>query len=117
MLSGSAIAKAPGMLEDYPWDEIAEQTVFDLGGGSGGMLALLLRKHSCMKGGILELAKSIELAQTNFFDPERCYADVAAQVPKENLIIGDYTKGVPSCEVYTMKWCLHDWDDDDAITS
>jgi hypothetical protein len=114
-LSGGAIAQAPGILEDYPWEEIEDETVLDLGGGSGGLIALLLRKHELMKGGILDLPKSIELARANFHGTDGQYADVGARLDAENLISGDFMKEVPPFKVYTMKWCLHDWADEDAI--
>lgn len=114
-LSGGAIAQAPGILEDYPWDEVANETVLDVGGGSGGLIALLLRKHENMRGGILDLPKSIELAKENFHGPNGQYGDVGTQVDSENLIAGDFLKEVPPFEVYTMKWCLHDWADTDAV--
>ncbi|KAL1604779.1 hypothetical protein SLS60_004319 [Paraconiothyrium brasiliense] len=114
-LSGGAIAQAPGILEDYPWHEVAEHTVLDLGGGSGGLIALLLRKHSNMKGAVLDLAKSIELCRANFHAPDGQYADVGGQIVEEHLITGNFMEEVPSFEVYTMKWCLHDWSDEDAL--
>lgn len=113
-LSGGAIAQAPGILEDYPWEEVAGGTILDLGGGSGGLIALLLREHATMKGGIFDLPKAIEQATMNFHDNGGQYADIGERVPRENLVVGDFTKQVPSFEVYTMKWCLHDWDDEHA---
>lgn len=115
-LSGGAIAMAPGILEDYPWHEVAGTTILDLGGGSGGLVALLLRGLPAMKGGVFDLAKGIEQARMNFHGEVGEYKDVGQRVPDENLIIGDFLKQVPSFEVYTMKWCLHDWDDKCATT-
>lgn len=114
-LSGGAIAQAPGILEDYPWEEIAESTVLDIGGGGGGLIALLLRKHKTMRGAILETPRVIEHAKANFHGARGQYADVKDQIPPENLIAGDFFKTVVESEVYTMKWCLHDWDDATTI--
>jgi len=51
-LSGGAIAQAPGILEHYPWEEIADcsgQGIFlDVGGGGGGLVASILRKHTAI---------------------------------------------------------------------
>ncbi|RMZ66208.1 O-methyltransferase family 2 [Pyrenophora seminiperda CCB06] len=115
-LSGGAIAQAPGILEDYPWDKVANKTVIDIGGGGGGLIALLLRKFKTMQGAILEAPHVIEQARQNFHSKEGQYNDVADQIPLENLIAGDFFKEVPSAEVYTIKWCLHDWDDEKAST-
>lgn len=113
-LSGGSTAQAPGILADYPWEEMATSTVMDIGGGGGGLIALLLRKHKTMKGAIFEAPTVIEQARANFHSPEGQYSDVAAQIPAENLITGDFFQNVPGNDVYTMKWCLHDWDDDKA---
>lgn len=114
-LSGGAVAQAPGIVEDYPWQEVANGTVVDIGGGGGGLIALLLRKFGTMTGGILETAKVIEQARANFHGDNGQYIDVGAQIPHENLITGDFFTMIPSFDVYTMKWCLHDWVDDKAV--
>jgi hypothetical protein len=113
-LSGGAIAMAPGIAQDYPWHEVGDETVLDLGGGSGGLIALLLREFPSMKGGVFDLPKAIEEAKTNFHSELGQYKDVGTRVPPENLTTGDFMKEVPPSEVYTMKWCLHDWDDEKA---
>jgi hypothetical protein len=115
-LSGGAIAMAPGILQDYPWNEVSGQTILDLGGGSGGLVALLLRGLPNIGGGVFDLAKGIEQARLNFHGEKGEYRDIGSRVLAENLIIGDFMKEVPSFEVYTMKWCLHDWDNENATT-
>ncbi|CAD6569109.1 MAG: hypothetical protein ASARMPREDX12_002203 [Alectoria sarmentosa] len=114
-LSGGAIAQAPGILEDYPWEEIAGSTFLDVGGGGGGLVALVLRKHKSIQAGILDLPKVIDHARTNFHSSDGQYFDVGDRVADENLIAGDFLLDIPKFEVYTMKWCLHDWDDSKAL--
>ena len=114
-LGGGAIAQAPGILEDYPWEEIADATFLDVGGGGGALVALVLRKHKSMQAGILDLPKVIDHATSNFHSPDGQYADVGDRVPKDLLVAGDFLAEVPSSEVYTMKWCLHDWDDSKSL--
>ncbi|OCL06619.1 putative O-methyltransferase [Glonium stellatum] len=113
-LGGGAAAMAPGILEDYPWIEVADSTVIDIGGGSGALIASLLRKFPTMRGGVYDLAAVISHIST-FFTPEGQFADIAERVPQENLIAGDFLKWVPSAEVYVMKWVLHDWKDEEAV--
>lgn len=110
-LGGGAAAQAPGILEDYPWEEIADATFLDIGGGGGALVALILRRHRIMQAGILDLPKVIEHATSNFHAPDGQYTDVGDRVPSSRLIAGDFLVEIPSFEVYTMKWCLHDWDD------
>jgi hypothetical protein len=115
-LGGGATAQAPGILADYPWDEFGTKTFLDIGGGEGALVALLLRKHASMQGALLDTPKVIEHARTLFYTAGGKYADVADRVPQESLIAGDFLKSVPSFEFYTIKWCLHDWDDTKTTT-
>jgi hypothetical protein len=114
-LSGGATAQAPGILEDYSWEEIKDELIIDIGGGGGGLIALLLRKHTSMRGGILDLEKVIDHAKKSFHAPDGEYFDVGDRVSSLDLIVGDFLVDVPPNEVYTMKWCLHDWDDSKAL--
>lgn len=115
-LSGGAIAQAPGILEDYPWTSFGSNKFLDVGGGGGGLVALVLREHKSMTAGVLDLQKTIDQADENFHGKEGMYADIGDRVSKEDLIVGDFLKEVPPFKVYTMKWCLHDWDDSKALT-
>jgi hypothetical protein len=114
-LGGGAIAQAPGILEDYPWEEVAEKTVIDIGGGSGSLIVALLRKYKTMRGGIFDLKSVIDHIGDFFYQQDGKFADVAGQMQKENLIAGDFFKEVHKSEVYIMKWVLHDWNDEDSI--
>lgn len=114
-LSGGAVAQAPGILEDYPWDELANRIFLDVGGGGGGLVALVLRKYKDLRAGILDLPRVIQHARTSFHSANGQYYDVGGQVDPENLIAGDFLQEIPGFEVYTMKWCLHDWDNTKAV--
>lgn len=114
-LSGGAIAQAPGMVHDYPWYEIASSDILDIGGGGGGLIASLLRAYPEMTGGVFDLPRVIEQAKINFHTAEGIYADVGSRIPDESLTSGDFMVEVPPREIYTMKWCLHDWDDEKAV--
>lgn len=116
-LTGGAAAQAPGILADYPWSDLDGSTFLDVGGGTGGLVALVLREHPEIRGGIFDLPSVIEQASTNFHASDGTYSDVGSRVSKSNLISGDFLKEVPSFEVYTMKWCLHDWNDSKAIAA
>jgi hypothetical protein len=114
-LSGGAIAQAPGIVEDYPWEELETTTVMDVGGGGGGLIAALLRRHTKLQGAILDLPHVVEQAKRRFHGDDAEYKDVASRVKEEDLVGGDFMVEVPACEVYTMRWCLHDWDDEKAV--
>ncbi|PVH97233.1 S-adenosyl-L-methionine-dependent methyltransferase [Periconia macrospinosa] len=89
-LGAGAAAQAPGILADYPWSDLAGETIIDIGGGGGGFMAMLLRAHQSFKGGIFDLPHVIEYAKPMFHSPDGQFADVAAQIPVDNLIGGDF---------------------------
>ncbi|UKZ72394.1 hypothetical protein TrVFT333_000023 [Trichoderma virens FT-333] len=115
-LGGGATAQAPGILADYPWAEVADETIIDIGGGGAALIALLLRAHSTMRGGIFDLLHVIDHVTPFFHSPDGQFADLADRVPRENLIAGDFFKAIPPATVYTMKWTLHDWKEPEAVT-
>ncbi|KAF3396055.1 1-aminocyclopropane-1-carboxylate synthase 6 [Penicillium rolfsii] len=114
-LGGGATAQAPGIVADYQWEEVSRETVLDVGGGGGALIALLLRAHPTMRGGIYDLPHVIDHTVPFFHTVGGQYADLSDRVPKENLIGGDFFDHIPPSRVYTMKWTLHDWRDTEAI--
>ncbi|GAB1216603.1 hypothetical protein ATERTT37_005819 [Aspergillus terreus] len=110
-LGGGATAQAPGILADYPWEDFGDGPFLDIGGGEGALIALILRRHTRTKAALLDTPRVIEHARTLFLSPDGKYADVGDRVQEVGLIAGDFLESVPSFEFYTMKWCLHDWDD------
>jgi len=114
-LGGGAIAMAPGILEDYNWSEVENGVMMDIGGGGGGFITSLLRKFKNMRGGIFDLPGVISHAKLLFHDKDGKYADVGDRILPSNLISGDFFQSIPSFEIYTMKWCLHDWKDQEAL--
>lgn len=69
-----------------------------------------------MTDGVFDLPHMVEQAKIDFHSSNGLYADIGKRVPEAHLIPGDFMVEVPSSEVYTMKWCLHDWDDNKAVT-
>ncbi|KAI0126671.1 O-methyltransferase-domain-containing protein [Xylariales sp. AK1849] len=112
-LGGGAIAQAPGIAADYPWHQVGDKTVLDIGGGSGALVALLLRGNPQMKGAILDQPKVIDHIRP-FFAEGGQFADVGDRVSQYHLIAGDFFDKIPRFEFYVMKWCLHDWQDPEA---
>ncbi|RWA08674.1 hypothetical protein EKO27_g6430 [Xylaria grammica] len=118
-LSGGAEAQAPGIVEDYPWGKISldkNSIIMDIGGGSGGLIASILRRYKDLRGGVMDQPHVIEHTRSAFHQAGGIYTDVGERVSSEHLVGGDFLKVVPSFGVYTMKWCLHDWKDEDALT-
>ncbi|KAK7540285.1 S-adenosyl-L-methionine-dependent methyltransferase [Phyllosticta citricarpa] len=112
-LGSGAVAQAPGMIADYDWAELGSATVLDIGAGGGDFLTSLLRAHSALSGAILELESVVDLIKPFFNEPDGKFADLRERI--KEFHVGDFTKEVPAYKVYTMKWCLHDWKDEDVV--
>ncbi|KAH7312900.1 O-methyltransferase [Rhexocercosporidium sp. MPI-PUGE-AT-0058] len=62
----------------------------------------------------MDLPHVIKMVTPNFCDDSGAkFADVASRV--EELVTGEFLVSIKPSTVYTMKWCLHDWMDDDVI--
>ncbi|KAJ5519056.1 Winged helix-turn-helix transcription repressor DNA-binding [Penicillium expansum] len=116
-LGGGAIAQAPGIVQDYPWGDVADgkTTVIDVGGGGGGLIAALLRAVPNLQGGVFDRPEVIDHATENFHGDSGIYRDVGSRVALKDLHKGDFFQSIPSYKVYTMKWCLHDWNDHQVV--
>jgi hypothetical protein len=77
-----------------------DETVVDVGGGNGTLLAGLLRRHPGLRGIVFDLP------ETN--------VDQAVLGDRIRFVAGDVFAAVPSGDVYVLSTVLHDWDDDRA---
>ena len=84
------------------------RTLVDVGGGTGTLLAEVLRHRPAIGGVLLERPGMLELA----------HGYLAAQGVAERceLVEGDFFSSVPAGgDVYVLKSVLHDWDDERCI--
>jgi hypothetical protein len=112
-LGAGAVAMAQGLTVDYPWQELGDAELVDLGGGSGDFLVSILRQHSTLRGSIVDLQHVIDLVTPKFRSAGGSFADVGDRVI--SLYVGDFFSEIPSSSVYIMKWCLHNWMDEDVV--
>jgi O-methyltransferase domain len=75
-----------------------DETVVDLGGGSGGLLRELLQRRPGLRGIVFDLP------ETNRDD-----STFGAEL---DFVAGDFFERVPSGDVYVLSKILHDWDDE-----
>lgn len=94
------------MLDEYDLSDISH--LCDIGGGSGYMLCRLLDAYPHLDGTILErpsvIAENDETVASTIGVAERC-----------SYVAGDMFEEVPHADAYTLKYILHDWDDEECI--
>lgn len=90
--------------ETYPFPE--RGTVVDVGGGRGGLLRSILRRHPALTGVLLDQAPAVSrhvLGDDELKDRWRAES-------------GDFFAGVPEGgDIYVLKHVLHDWPDDACL--
>ena len=83
--------------------------IVDLGGGDGTLLNAILLAHAGIAGTIFDQPHVIDRARPRIAGAglgDRCEA-----------IPGDFFQEVPpGGDLYILKWIVHDWPDDDAVT-
>ena len=83
------------------------QRIVDVGGGSGGLLAAVLKAHSQLHGVLFDLPHVVLGAKAGLakaFPADRC-----------ELVAGDFFELIPTGgDVYLLKAVLHDWDDEQS---
>ncbi len=90
------------ILEAYDFSRF--RSVVDVGGGTGTLLAGILRKHTVLRGMLFDLAPVVERA------PDVLRA--AGVTDRCDLAAGSFFEGVPGGhDAYLLKWIIHDWDD------
>jgi hypothetical protein len=83
-------------------------TVVDVGGGDGTLIAEALRAEPGLEGVLFDLPSGLAAAAATL-----AAAGVAERC---RLVTGDFFASVPrEADAYLLKHVLHDWDDDDAV--
>jgi SAM-dependent methyltransferase len=98
MSSFSGLA-TKAVVEAYDFSDI--ETLIDIAGGHGRLLAGVLEAYPSMRGVLFDLPHVIEGAR---------------RVSRCEYVSGDFFASVPSGgDAYIMKHIIHDWDDDRAL--
>ncbi|KZF25222.1 putative O-methyltransferase glim-like protein [Xylona heveae TC161] len=107
----ASIAEAPGLLADYPWQELGKETLCDVGAGAGDFVWSYLHRFPQATAAAFELPQTVELIQKRF--------DAAEPTVSTRLVGvhgGDFFQvDVPSHPAYLLKWVLHNWSDDECV--
>jgi hypothetical protein len=106
-MSGVTAATNEEILAVYDFSSLG--TVVDVGGGHGGLITSLLKANPKLKGILLDAPQVIEGARPKI--------EEAGLSNRCETVAGDFFKAVPAGgDAYVMKWIIHDWDDERAIT-
>lgn len=105
MAEGSR-AFVPMLMSAYDFSDL--ETVVDVGGGSGDLLAGLLAAHPRLRGTVFDTPDGVaDTART-----------ITAQGVADRCTVwsGDFFQSVPSgADAYLLKSVLHDWDDERCV--
>jgi hypothetical protein len=105
-ISGS---ENPAIAEGYNFSAI--DTLVDVGGSQGHLLATILKRHPNVQGVLFDLPSVIEQAKQAPF-----LSDVLPE-GRVRFEAGDFFHSVPpGGDAYLMKYILHDWNDDQCAT-
>ena len=81
------------------------ETIIDIGGGAGELLAAILKQHKRPRGIVFDLPHAIEHARAAALLPEG----------RGELIAGSFFEAIPAGgDLYLMKMVVHDWPDEKA---
>lgn len=104
-MSSMTAVIAPAIAAAYPFHEV--QTVCDVGGGVGIILAEALNQHAHLRGVLFDDESMLKEAP-----PFLAKRGVAERV---DLVSGSFLEAVPrGADAYILKTVLHNWDDDRA---
>lgn len=83
-------------------------TIVDVGGGRGTLMASILRKYPTARGVVVDLPHVIELG--------RQHINEQGLSPRCELVARDFFERVPEGgDAYILKYIIHDWDDERSI--
>jgi hypothetical protein len=98
---------APGIIGSYDFTQF--DTLVDVGGGDGTLLASILTATPGLQGVLYDTGPGLAEAPRRLADEgvdDRC-----------RLVEGDFFESVPDGgDAYIMKSVIHDWDDDRCVT-
>jgi len=85
------------------------QTIVDVGGGSGALLAAILEANPAASGIVLDLPAATAVARRRLA--------AAGLSRRGRVMVGDFFRRVPpGGDVYVLAFVLHNWDDRRALT-
>ena len=98
---------APGIVASYDFAQF--QTLVDVGGGDGTLLAAILRATPGLHGVVFDIPSGLAQATKTL--------EAAGVGARGQIVEGDVFQSAPDgADGYIMKSVIHDWDDDQCVT-
>jgi hypothetical protein len=105
-MSGIGGQFAPAIIRAYDFSPF--RRIGDIGGGNGSLLAAVLHANPAARGIVQDLPEVIDGTRKALADAG--VADRAAVYPASFFDVV-----VPGCDLYMMRWIIHDWEDAKAL--
>lgn len=93
---------APSIAASYDFSPY--ETVVDVGGGDGTLIAAILEANTHMRGILFDTAPGVEAAPAKL--------EAAGVADRCRISAGDFFESVPIGDVYLLKTVVHNWDDE-----
>ena len=104
-MAGGAAARAAAALA-HPWHDVG--VVADIGGGTGGLLSVVLEAHPHLRGIVFDLPHVVPAA--------RRALDEAGLAGRCRVVGGSFLEDpLPAADVLVLAQILHDWPDPEAV--
>ncbi|KAL4250264.1 O-methyltransferase COMT-type [Abortiporus biennis] len=108
---GLGHTQSPPLYSDYPWAELGDATIVDVGGGVGGMCMDLSRDYPKLNFVIEDRPSVIDQALA-VWQKECPEALARAKFLPHDFFI---EQPVKNADVYILRYILHDWADDQCV--
>lgn len=106
LMASQQAVTAPLVATLYDWSGVSH--VYDIGGGSGGLLAHLLSRHPHLRGTLVDRPGAMRAAAERFIQ--------SGLGERAEVVVGDFFDELPpGGDVYVVSRALTDWNDRDAV--
>lgn len=96
---------AAAVVQAYDFSGIG--TIADIGGGHGTLIAAILQANPQMKGILFDMPRVVAGAGRFI------HSELASRCEIRG---GDFFQSVPAADTHILRWVIHDWDHDRALT-